>query len=149
MLSDFTVLLGKRLDDVAKTETIQPLMEGSKTDLIDNRFHLQMPFHGIEFVADFDGRVSTVFFYAGGANDYRQFSGYLPEGIGFGESPSSVHQRLGQPSANGGGKVIQFFGKTPQWDRYDHEGFSLHIQYADNDTSIGLVSLMRPDSIPR
>jgi hypothetical protein len=149
MSSDFTALLGMRLDDVAKTETVQPLMAGSKTELIDNRFHLQIPFHGIEFVADFDGRVSTVFFYSIGSNDYRQFVGVLPEGIDFGDSQSSVRQRLGQPSANGGGKVIQFFGKAPKWDRYDREGFSLHIQYVDNETSISLVSLMRPDLVPR
>lgn len=149
MSSNFTILLGMRLEDVSKTEAVQPLMAGSKTDLIDNRFHLQIRLHGIEFVADFDGRVSTVFFYSGGANDYRQFAGALPEGIGFGDSQSSVHQRLGQPSVNGGGKVIQFFGKAPKWDRYDREGFSLHIQYVDNESSISLVSLMRPDSVPR
>lgn len=149
MRSDFTVLLGLRLDDVAKTETVQPLMPGSKTDLIDDRFHLQMPSYGIEFVADFDGRVSTIFFYSRGTNDYRQFSGALPEGVSFGDSQASVHQRLGQASASGGGKVIQFFGKAPRWDRFDRHSYSLHIQYDDGDGSVNLVSLMRPDSIPK
>ena len=149
MSSDLTMLLGMRLDDVAKAKAIQSLIAGSQTVVIDNRFHLQMPLHGIEIVADFDGRVSTIFLYSGGANDYSQFGGALPEGIGFADSQSSVHDRLGQPSANGGGQVIRFFGKAPKWDRYDHEGYCLHIQYADNETSISLVSLMRPDSVPR
>jgi len=149
MQNGFYHLLGVDLLTVAKTEIIQPLMRDSRTELIGDEFHLTIRPHGIAFVADFDGRVSTIFFYSEGMNDYRQFSGELPERLGFGDSRNFVHQRLGQPSANGGGKVIQFFGKAPKWDRYDHEGFSLHIQYLDNETSISLVSLMRPDSVPR
>jgi hypothetical protein len=148
MLNDFTILLGMRLDEVVKTETVQPLMVGSKTDLIDDRFHLQIASHGIEFVADFDGRVSTIFFYSGERDDYRHFSGMLPEGVSFQDSQSSIHHRLGQPNASGGGKVIQFLGKVPKWDRYDRHGFSLHIQFVADEASIGLVALMRPDSIP-
>jgi hypothetical protein len=149
MSSDLTMLLGMRLDDVAKAKAIQSLIAGSQTVVIDNRFHLQMPLHGIEIVADFDGRVSTIFLYSGGASGYSQFRGVLPEGIGFADSQSSVYERLGKPSDNGGGQAIRFFGKAPKWDRYDHEGYCLHIQYADNETSISLVSIMRPDSVPR
>ena len=149
MQNEFYELLGMDLLKVSETAFIRPIVFGSKTELIDDRFHLQITSHGIGFVADFDGRVSTIFFYSEGMNGYKQFIGMLPEGIEFGDSRSAVHQRLGKPSANGGGKVIQFFGKVPKWDLYDRKGFSLHIQYVDNETSISLVTLMRPDSVPR
>lgn len=148
MQNDFTAMLGMRLDDVAKTDTVQPLMLGSKTDLIGDRLYLQMPSHGIGVDADFDGRVSTIFFYSEGMDDYRQFTGVLPEGISFGDSRSMVQGRLGKPDASGGGTVIHFFGKAPKWDRFDRKQFSLHIQYTDDESSVSLVSLMRPDSVP-
>src|SRR5688572_1813565 len=132
-----------KLLDIAETLLVKPLMFGSKTELVGDRFHLQMPSHGIGFVADFDGRVSTIFFYSEGMDGYREFSGSLPEGISFRESQSVIHRRLGQPSASGGGKAVQFLGNTRKWDRYDREVFSLHIQYGDDENSISLISLMR------
>ena len=138
-----------KLLEVSETPLVKPLMHGSKTDLINDRFHLQIPNHGIGLDADFDGCVSTIFFYGGEVDEYSQFAGDLPEGVSFSDSQCSVHQRLGQPSAHGGGNMVQFFGNAPKWDRYDRQGFSLHIQYADGERSISLISLIRPDSIPR
>lgn len=149
MSTDFVGLLGMRLDDVAKTDVIQPLMTESTSGLIEDRLHLLFPTHGVEFVADLDGRVSTIVFYSSKAEGFREFSGSLPESISFGECEQVIQRRLGQPSSKGGGQTIQFFGKVPKWNRYDREGFALHIQYGDDERSIKVVSLMRPDSIPR
>jgi len=149
MQNDFTVLLGRQLNEVTDSETVLPLMAGSKTDLIGDRFHLQIRSKGIEIVADFDGNVATIFFYSGLLENYRQFSGVLPEGIGFGFSRCSVHERLGLPDASGDGMDIQFFGKSAKWDRFDRKKFSIHIEYAPDEKSIRLMSLIRTDSVPR
>jgi len=149
MQNDFTKMLGMRLDDVAHMANVQPLMRDSITDLIDDRFHLQIPSYGIGFIASFDGRVSTIFFYSEGVDQYREFASELPEGITFRDSRSSVQVRLGKPDASGGGTVIQFLGKAPKWDRFDRQHYTLHIQYTDAEEAINLVSLIRPDSVPR
>ncbi|WP_092051329.1 hypothetical protein [Planctomicrobium piriforme] len=134
--------------EVAEMPFIGPFMAGSRTDLVDNRFHLQMPMHGLGIVGDFDGRVSTIFFYSEGMDGYRQFAGDLPDELQFQDSKECIHEKLGPPSTSGGGEAIELFGRLPKWDRYDRDESSLHIQYLDDETSIGLVSLMRPDSVP-
>jgi hypothetical protein len=45
--------------------------------------------------------------------------------------------------------VVQFLGIAPLWDRYDDSDGSLHIQYVDGEGAISLVTMMRPDSVPR
>jgi len=149
MQNDVASMLGMKLDDVAKSSLVRALSEPPKTELIEDRFYMELPASGIAFIAALDGRVTTIQFHAEGYQDYRGFAGELPEGISFTDDQRAVHSRLGQPSASGGGTVIQFFGKAPKWDRFDRHSYSLHIQYVDDDGAVSLVSLMRPDSIPK
>jgi hypothetical protein len=144
-----STMLDMLLEDIAQTEIVGPLMCDSKTELIGDEFYLTMRPHGLGVIASFDGRVSSIQLFSEGFQQYSQFVGMLPEGLSFGESRSSVSRRLGKPDATGGGEVIQFFGKVPTWDRFDRDQYSLHIQYADDEGSISLVSLIRPDSVPR
>ena len=143
------IMLGMRLDAVAQTEYVQPLMKHSQTELIGDTFHMEIPSAGLGFVASFDGRVSSIQMHAEGHDKYKQYSGPLVDDISFGDSQLSVRKRLGLPESTGGGDVIPFFGKCTKWDRYKRQDYSLHISYAEDEKSIDLISLIRPDSVPR
>ncbi len=149
MQNDLTTMLKMKLEDVAKSPFVRLLNESPKTELIEDRFYMELRSSGIAFVANLDGRVMMIQFHAEGYQGYNAFAGELPEGLSFTENRRAIQSRLGQPSASGGGTVIQFIGKTPKWDRFDRPSSSLHLQYADNEKGINLVSLMRPDAIPK
>jgi hypothetical protein len=142
-------LLGMRLDDVAKSPLVLAFGEPGHAKMVHDRLYLEYPNSGIAFDADLDGKATTVFLYSEGYQDYKGFAGELPDGISFTDDRRAVHARLGQPSASGGGTVIQFFGKAPRWDRFDRQSYSVHVQYVEGDRCVSLVSLMRPDSIPK
>jgi hypothetical protein len=148
MQNDYTGMLGMRLDDVAHTATIHPLMRDSETNLIGDELYLTLRHQGLAFVASLDGNVSSIQFFSDGHQGHKQFKDALPEGILFKDSRSAVHDRLGDPDVSGGGMVMHFLGKVPKWDRYDRQDYSLHIQYAEDESSVCLVSLMRPDAVP-
>ena len=149
MASQIDELLGMDLLKASDSPLVRPLLVGSKTDLIDDRLHLQMPVHGMELIADLDRTVSTIFLYSEGTDGYHEFSGTIPEGINFEDSQVAIRRRLGPPSDCGGGDVIPGFGKARRWDRYDRAGYFLHVEYVDGGSSIRLLSMMRPDSVPR
>ena len=149
MEHELFALLGMKLDDVAKTPFVQPLMKDSVTELIGEEFYLCIRPFGIAFVGSFDGRVTAIQLFSEGYQHYQQFAGTLPSGINFRDSRQATLVRLGEQSASGGGIEIQFFGMAPQWACYDRKIFLLHIQYAIGEEAITLVSLLHPDSIPR
>jgi hypothetical protein len=149
MESELVKLLGMRLDDVAKSPLVVAFPEPGHAKMVHDRLYLEYPNSGIAFDADLDGNATTVFLYAEGYRDYKGFAGDMPEGISFTDDRRAVHARMGQPSASGGGTVIQSFGKAPRWDRFDRHSYSVHVQYVEGDGSVNLVSLMRPDSIPK
>jgi hypothetical protein len=142
-------LLGMRLDTVAKSPFVLAFGEPGLAKMVHDRQYFEYPNSGIAFDADLDGRVASVFLYAEGYQDCKGFAGELPEGISFTDDRREVQARLGQPAASGGGTVMPFLGEAPRWDRFDRHSYSLHIQYVEGDTSVNLVSVMRPDSIPK
>ncbi len=149
MNNSLTDILGMKLDELAKSSLVLSFNETPRTELIEDRFYMEMPNSGIAFIATLDGRVMTIQLHAEGYEGYKTFLELLPDEISFSDDRRRIHARLGQPSVSGGGTVIQFFGKAPRWDRYDRDSYALHIQYTDLEESINLISLMRPDAIPR
>ena len=148
MRNALITMLGMRLDAVAQTEYVQPLMKHSRTELIGDTFYMEIPSAGIGFVASFDGRVSSIQLHAEGYEKFKLYSGPPIEDISFAHSQLAVRKRLGLPESTGGGEVIPFLGKGTKWDRYKRQDYSLHIRYAEDEQSIDLISLMRFDAVP-
>src|ERR1700677_4383967 len=115
MQSNFLDLLGMKLDGVAQSAFVLSLNEQPATKLIEDRFYMELPASGLAFIAPLDGRVMAIQLHAETYQKYRGFAGAVPEGVSFSNSRRAVQERLGKPSASGGGKVIQFFGKAPTW----------------------------------
>jgi hypothetical protein len=151
MLNILVNLLGMKLDDVAQSALVSSLNEQPATEQIEDRIYLEFRNSGIAFDAESsDERVAAVFLYSDGYKGYKGFAGAVPEGVSFPDSRRAVQERLGKPSASGvGGNVVEFFGTAPAWDRFDRSQYSLHVQYADDEASIHLVTIMRPEFIPK
>ncbi len=150
MQNNLVSLLGMNLDPVSKSTFVLSLNEQPTTEQIEDRIYLRFHQSGISFDAEAsDGRVAAIFLYSEGYQDCKGFAGAMPEDVSFSNSRRAVQSRLGKPSASGGDQVIQFFGKAPPWDRFDKSNYSLHVQYADDEASIKLVTVMLPEFIPK
>ncbi|MDR3638112.1 MAG: hypothetical protein P4L84_30180 [Isosphaeraceae bacterium] len=149
MQNNLVSLLGMNLDAVARSAFVLSLNDQPATEKIEDRFYMELPVSGVALIASLEQRVMAVQLYAEGYQKYKGYAGAVPEGVSFSSPRRAVQDRLGKPSASGGGNVIQFFGKAPVWDRFDRSDYSLHVQYADDEASINLVTVMRPEFIPK
>jgi len=138
-------MLGTNLDDVAQSSFLKSLLEEPTIERIEDRSYMELPASGLAFVASLSRRVIAIQLHAEGYQEYTGFARPIPDGISFSHSRRAVQRRLVKPSATGGGN---FHGKASVWDRFDKPEYSLHVQYADNDASINLVTIMRPEFVP-
>jgi hypothetical protein len=149
MNNDVISMLGMSLDEVAAANFILSLNEKPEISQIEDRFYMELSASGLSFDANMDRRVKSVFLHSAGYNGYQGYAGTLPKGLTFSDSREAVRARLGKPSDSGGGKFIAFFGIAPMWDRFDQDSFCLHVQYANGEKSIELVTIMGPDAVPQ
>jgi hypothetical protein len=148
-MADLVDTLGVPLEDVLRSPHVLALQTRPQIMLVGDRFHMDLPEHGIAFVASLDGKVSSVQLHAAGHEGYEQFDGDLPEGVRFSDSREMIRARLGQPNTIGGGQHLGVLGIAAPWDRFDRADHAIHIQYSKDGLSITLVSLMRPDAVPK
>jgi hypothetical protein len=96
-----------------------------------------------------DGPVTLValHLHSAGYEGYLRFSEGLPGGLSFEDGRSEVHEKMGLPSASGGGN--EALGRVwPYWERYDRAGHAIRVQYAREQNRIDIVMLMAPSEIP-
>lgn len=149
MQDDLEIMLGMQLNDVAKSPFLQSLDVDPRTEKIEDRLYMELPASGVAFIATPDGTVMAIQLHTEGYQGYNGFEGKLPRGIAFSDSRRVIQHKLGKPSTSGGGEVIPLFGKAAAWERFDQNEWSLHIQYADGDGAINLVTLMLLDFTPK
>jgi hypothetical protein len=150
MQNDLINLLRMNLDDAAQSAFVRSLNPKMKTtEKIEDRLYMELPASGLAFIASLERRVMAIQLHAEGYEEYNGYAGPMPEGISFSYSRRAVQERLGNPSAAGGGNMIQFFGKASPWDRFDRAEYSVHIQYTDDEAAINLVTVMRPEFVPK
>jgi hypothetical protein len=105
---------------------------------------------GIEFATKTYCLISSIFLHSDGDDGFRGYEGELPGRLEFGDPQAIVREKLGTPENSGGGKFSPLFKKQmPKWDRYDFGSFSLHVEYAEGESSIRRLTLMTPDAVPR
>jgi len=150
MSTDLAKMLGMKLDDVVESAFVTSLNARLIMTEIEDRAYLRMPDAGIDFSADIKDRMArSIFLHTDGDEGYRGYPRALPEGLSFSDSRQAVRVRLGKPSDSGGGNVQRLVGRWPAWDLYDKGAYVLHIRYAEGEESIELVTLMRPDVVPK
>lgn len=132
-------LLGQRVAEVDWSEYGGP----ASIEEIEGEVYVELPTAGLSAVAGPSGLIHTVQFHAAGHDQHAGYSSDLPEGLAFSMGRSTARDLLGPPAASGGGEVIQPFGRTNAWDRWEPAGGpSLHCQYSVGETGLELVTLM-------
>jgi len=144
MSENLTSLLGRNLNDPALAQIISSLGVEPEITEVDDRYYYEFKNKGLELVFDEDLKLRSIHLYPEGRNGYSQYRGDIPNDITFTLSRSEVHQKLGEPSAFGGGKVKPVFGVIPRWDLYEYPTYSLHVEYLPGENGISLITLMPP-----
>ncbi len=69
-------------------------------------------------------------------------------GISSTTTNAEIEQRFGEPSSSGAQQEIELLGKYGCWERYDKDGYSLHIQHEIDSFEIKLVTVMISEVAP-
>ncbi|MCJ7926533.1 MAG: hypothetical protein MUW55_11480 [Pantoea vagans] len=94
---------------------------------------------GILFLLE-DKVIDQITFYAKSDEGFSEYVGDLPLPID--SSEYEAVQMLGHPLVSGGGKMDALMGYIDRWIRYEKEGYTLHLQFNQNDR-LSRVTLMR------
>jgi len=126
-----TVLFGKYFDTILIEEGIGDA-------------YLFNPSRGIDIILREDTSVRAIHFHSGKIDGANQFEDALPLNIKFFQTRSEMRGIFGRPNESGGGEKSFLYEKTKDWDKYFFDEFSLHLQFADIDCSIDLVTIISP-----
>lgn len=88
-------------------------------------------------------RLVGVHLYAEGYESFRGYTGALPRGVSLLVGRTAILASLGEPSLSGGGNYA-VSKRWPYWDRFDLSGHSLRVQYADDRTTVTILTLVPP-----
>jgi hypothetical protein len=86
-------------------------------------------------------RIDTIQLYAEGKDGSSMFKADLPHNLNFSFNRTKVRQTLGVPQRSGGGQTILYIGYTANWDKYFFDRYTLHLQYANDNNSIQLLTI--------
>lgn len=131
-------LLGQPADSQAlaafeRSLEAQPVVESFE----DGRTYRTFPKQGISLVLD-DGSVSAVQLFADGVGpSMKPYTGELPYEATFRDSRATIVARAGKPSS-----VNTEHGVRP-WIKYRFPNHSIHFEFADDEKSIRMCTLMR------
>jgi hypothetical protein len=80
-------------------------------------------------------------FHRRGHDSHCQYAGTLPGGVAFNDSAADIIDKLGQPSAKGGGGFSTILNKAiPYWLKYSLGNDMLHFQF-DSDGKVEMMTL--------
>jgi hypothetical protein len=97
---------------------------------------------GVEVLLDADGTVHAIFLFGPTAGGDSQYTGEVQPGLSFNLSRKQVRTIMGEPRESGEAEI--YLGeKIFSWDKYRREGYSLHIEYADDERCVRQFTLGR------
>lgn len=108
---------------------------------IGDESYLQLPLLGISMVLPDGETISAVHLHASGHEGYSEFQGELPAGIVFAMSREEARARLGNPAQCGDGGPVLLLGPRPAWDAFIVDGQRLHLEYAEDNQSVRLITI--------
>jgi hypothetical protein len=117
--------------------------------VIEGTTHVDFRSLGLGISLTESGTIKTIHFYAKGRDpQFQRYAGSLPHDLTMDDDMTSVRGRLGQPARSGGAQMLPVLGLSRPWDRYDFSTYSLHAEYAEDGSSLTLVTLMTRDTAP-
>jgi filamentous hemagglutinin len=147
-MSDLKALLGKRRDDFIVRRFLKELGDDAKVLAEEDGTYYEFQQRGVSLLFDLEERLKAIYLYHAGRDGYTQYAGDLPDRITFMDHQDDVLRKLGAPSKAGGGEASLLYEVVPNWIRYDHDGYSVHVELSAADGSVSLVTLMSPEAVP-
>lgn len=118
--AELTRLIGQQMKDPKAQGVLTQIPGRGKREKNDDDIYHTYRDGGLEVVEDADsGRVATMFLHAK-SRSFKEYSGELPESIGFGMTRQEVRAALGEPDKENG-------TREDQWDRGPYR---LGVKYA-------------------
>ena len=97
---------------------------------------------GFEIALNGKGLINTIFLYSGFKDGFSECPFALPKGLSFDQQRRECLTALGPPKLSGG-PMADFLTKQPiRWDRWDYEGWALHLEFSMETEQIRMVTLM-------
>jgi hypothetical protein len=112
-------------------------------EVIEDRSYLTMENQGLSLCSDNHVTVSTVHIYGEGHGRISKDSGSLPVDLRFSMGRNEVRSQCGVPTVSGEATDIPILGQKPPWDVYILSGLRVHLEYALDCKSIGLITLSK------
>lgn len=140
MKTEIQLLVGKKLSDVEGKEIFQGVVM-PEPELIGDESYVELLGLGVSMVLPDGETIATVQLHGEGNEGYSRFSGEIPAGISFAMSRDQVRNLLGFPVQSGDGGHVVLLGHRPAWDAYKIDEQRLHIEYSDDNESIGLITV--------
>lgn len=99
----------------------------------------ECPEHGVALVCDATEEVRTIFL--------RPAAEAFVSDANFAMKRGDAARQFGPPTRGRGPFRHPFLGDKGAWDRWEFPDWTLHFQYAADDT-VEMITLMRPDATP-
>lgn len=143
---DFIQFLGQPADKMLGTEPFKkwPFNASIVSGLDEPATDYVFFENGMDVMANTSNVVTTVFLFC---DQERVFSGELTD-LAFSMSQSQVRSQLGPSSKNGEKTTYPGFGDAGAWDRYDSPGYSIHIEYNNDESGIRTITFMHESVVP-
>ncbi|MDJ0035757.1 hypothetical protein QM637_07895 [Pantoea allii] len=138
---EFVKLLGRSKSDIKFINISSDFHElpNVEESVLGDRKYYSFLKSGVLFLLE-DEVIDQITFYATKDEGFSEYKGELPLSID--SSEDEAMQILGHPLDSGGGKIDALMGYIDRWIRYEKEGYTLHLQFNQND-SLSRVTLMR------
>lgn len=107
----------------------------------DGRSYLELPVAGMSFVLSDDDRVTTVHLYSERLDDYAQYVGPMPFGLGFTMGRDAVRLLLGMPERTMDATEDPLLGKMMARDIYTRGKYSVCVEYSATMNELFLVTI--------
>lgn len=142
MTIELAAYLGRDVDELLDTEPFSGWHAVRSIEMEPTpEIRYELEGHGVEVLCDRFDRIKTVFVHRG--------DGEALIDIPFAMSRRQVQERFGPPASSGDAIRLPVLGDRGPWDLFVLPEGVLHIHYRVGRDEIELVTLMRPDAVPR
>jgi hypothetical protein len=139
----FSDLLGKSMQEVEQSTLINSFPSVHEVEIIEGGIHWSYPNCGVNLHFSPEAILRSIFF------DYTVAPNESATGIRSDATRSEIIAMRGMPSMSKSAQSLPILGKKGAWDRWDTEGYSLHVEYAIEEDFVTMVTLMHPSAVPR
>lgn len=123
-------LLGQQHDCDNVKEFLDSLPETPVIYELEFDLHYSLPHFGMSMLFR-RGELLTIFLYREGHQNFSEYPTLPPLGISFNSTPRQVVEMLGKPNSRT--TIGRFFSKKTRSLSYDLYGYSIHIEFDDDE----------------